>query len=453
MFKIRIVTLSAVFAMFLSLSVDTNAKMFNGEEFFLANGMQVIVIPNHKAPIIKHMVWYKSGSIDEKLGKGGVAHLLEHLMFRGTSNVKANQLNQVLEENGAESNAFTGLDMTAYHQFLDISRLELAMFLEADRMQNLTISDKDFALERDIVFQERKQVVDNNPTAQFAEKLRKVLWLNHPYARPITGEEEEILSLTIDDIKDFYNKYYAPNNAVLILSGDISVAMAKKLAEKHYGKLLKKTEIHRKILPVLEASYKSKVEMSKPQIKGLRVSKSFAAPSYNHNKKEVYNLALLSAYLGEGETSKLYKKLVIEQKKALSISTSYNPISRSYGSFSISAIPQDSVSPEELMTAIDQAIENSMNELNFDELEKVKGKMLAGLVYLRDNPEDAAMIVGSMAVMGVNLNEIETQNDKIKEVNYKNVKNSAVKLFDNTPHVVGVLKPAKGGENVTSSTL
>ena len=155
----------------LCLSVTARAETFKIEEFFLDNGLQVVVIENHKSPIIQQMLFYKVGAVDEKIGKGGIAHLLEHLMFRGTSNVKGQKFNRIMEENGAESNAFTAQDVTAYHQFLDISRLELAMYLEADRMRGLKISESDFETERDIVFQERKQRVDNNPAAKFYEKI------------------------------------------------------------------------------------------------------------------------------------------------------------------------------------------------------------------------------------------------------------------------------------------
>ena len=206
------------------------AKLFNASEYRLDNGMQVVVAPNHKAPIVKHMVWYKVGSADEKPGKGGVAHLLEHLMFRGTKLIKGTELNRITENNGMEANAFTGQDYTAYHQLMDISRLELAMFMEADRMRNLNFSDEDFELERDIVYQERKQVVENNPASVFAETMRKVLWQDHPYARPVTGSVEEIRSLKPEDARAFYKCYYAPNNAILVLSGDIEPGVGMKLA-------------------------------------------------------------------------------------------------------------------------------------------------------------------------------------------------------------------------------
>lgn len=423
------------------LALPARAKLFNGEEFFLPNGMQVIVVPNHKAPIVKHMVWYKSGSVDEAPGKGGSAHLLEHLMFRGTAKVPGDGLNKILEQNGAESNAFTGPDMTAYHQLADISRLELAMALEADRMQNLKLRDKDFVLERDIVYQERKERVDNNPAGYFNETLRRILWQNHPYARPVTGMPEEIMSLTKEDMEAFYESHYAPNNAILVLSGDIDAATARQLAEKYYGGIKKrplapKAEMHR-----LEPSFKASFTMEQPKVNSIRVGKVFAAPSYNVDPQDMYNLTVLSAYLGEGETSKLYKKLVLRDEKALDVSTSYDFGARGYGTFGISAVPAPGISGEELLAAIDDAWAEAMRELTPSELERVKTKMRAGLVYLRDNPEHAAYIAGSLAAIGMPLSEIEKQADEIDEVKVAGVKKSAEKLWKQAPQVSGILKP------------
>lgn len=428
----------------LAFGNSAQAKLFNGEEFYLDNGLRVIVIPNHRAPIVKHMVWYKAGSIDEPLGKGGEAHLLEHLMFRGTRKIKGNRFNEIMEVNGAESNAFTSTDMTAYHQGLDISRLELAMFLEADRMQNLEISDKDFALERDIVFQERKQRIDNNPAAYFGEALRRSLWLDHPYARPVTGMPEEILALTKEDVEAFYNKFYAPNNAVLVLSGDIDVKTAKLLAEKYYGKLKRReTPDVWKCQSMKKASVR---ELRCPGLsKGVRVSRNFAAPSYNTAPEYIYALSVLSAYMGEGETSKLYKKLVLEDRKALTVGTAYDPAARSYGTFTISAIPQEGVSPEELLEAVDAAWAEALVQLDNAELEKVKQKMLAGLVYLKDNPNDAANIAGSLAVIGMPLQEIEAQEEKIRAVKLADVRKAAQKLTEESAQITGILRPEKKG--------
>jgi len=427
----------------LAFSSGAQAKLFNGEEFFLDNGLRVIVLPNHKAPIAKQMLWYKSGGADELPGKGGSAHLLEHLMFRGTQKISGNEFNRLTEENGMDGNAFTGQDMTAYHQSLDVTRLELAMFLEADRMQNLDISDKDFELERDIVFQERKQRVDNNPAAYFGEALQRSLWQEHPYARPVTGMPEEIMSLTKDDVLAFYKEYYVPDNAVLVLSGDIDVAAARNLAQKYYGGLKKSSGVRKTDFPKLENSARIRVDMSRPQINGYRVVKTFAAPSVNYHPEDIYALSVLSAYLGEGETSRFYKKLVMDDKIAVDVSSSYDFASRSYGSFSISAIPQQGIEPEQLLSALNDEWKNSLKALTNAELEKVKNKMSAGMVYLRDNPNEAAAIVGAMAVAGMSLDDIEAQEEKIKAVTVKQVQEAARRLTENSPQIEGILRPER----------
>lgn len=424
----------------------TQAKLFNGEEFYLENGLQVIVVPNHRVPIIKHMLWYKSGSADEPLGKGGVAHLLEHLMFRGTHKIPDNKFNEIMDDNGAESNAFTSLDMTTYHQSLDISRLEMAMFLEADRMQNLNFSKEAFEAEKNIVFQERKQRVDNNPAAYFGEAMRRGLWQNHPYSRPVTGTDEEILSLTPQDVMDFYKKHYTPNNAVLVLSGDIDVYTAKKLVEKYYGGISKGKKIEKSDTPVIEPSLRQEISMSRPQINSVSVVKTYAAPSFNFMPEYQYALSVLASYMGDGDTSKLYKKLVLRDKKALVVSVSYDGVADSYGTFSISAVPKDGITSDELIVSINNAWAEALAELDEKELSRIKQKLLAGLVYLKDNPKDAAYIVGSMAVVGIPLEEIEKQSDKIKEVRLVDMKRAAALLEKKSPQITGVLLPDGGAE-------
>lgn len=442
----KIHSVCLAFLLLLSTTRHASATLFGAETFTLQNGLQVIVIPNHKAPIVKQMLWYKAGSADEELGKGGSAHLLEHLMFRGTKKVKGRNFNALLEQNGADSNAFTSLDYTAYHQSLDISKLELAMALEADRMRNLNISPQDFALERDIVFQERKQVVENNPAAPFSESFRKLVWQDTPYGRPVTGTEDEIKALELEDVNAFYRRFYAPNNAILILSGDIDLSTAKQLAEKYYGSA-KAAEIGEKAeFRPINPKIGAKLSMALPGINAERVSRTYIAPSYNTKPEDIYNLSVLSKYLGEGETSELYKKLVVDRKLALSVSTSYNPFSRGEGTFDISALPAVGVNADELNKAIDEELAAAVKRLNIDEIEKIKQKMLSGLVYLRDNPFEAAMIVGYMSVSGMSVNEIEEYADKINAVRYQDVKAAADRLFNHSASFRGVLSPQKSGE-------
>ena len=281
----------------------TCAGMFDAKEFYLKNCLRVIVIPNHKAPIVTQMLWYKVGSADENLGEGGMAHLLEHLMFRGTKKVGREEYNKVIQVNGINGNAFTSKDFTVYYQSMDISRLELAMFLEADRMHNLNLTKENFELERDIVFQERKQMVDNNPSSPFSENLRVLMWGQHPYARPVTGQPEEIKQLQLEKLEEFYRQYYTPNNAILVLAGDVEFEMAKKLVEKYYGEI-NEFEIGEKLrFPVVKKYGETRLNMELPNINSMRIVNSWIVPSYQTNKDEIYKLMVLSKYLGEGETS------------------------------------------------------------------------------------------------------------------------------------------------------
>ncbi|MBR1948559.1 MAG: insulinase family protein [Alphaproteobacteria bacterium] len=416
---------------------EAEAKAFAMEEFFLENGMQVIVIENHKAPIVKHMVFYKVGAVDEPKGKGGIAHLLEHLMFRGTRKVKGQEFNKIMEQNGAESNAFTSQDVTAYHQFLDISRLELAMFLEADRMKNLDISDEDFETERDIVFQERKQRIDSNPAAKFYEMVKKALWGNHPYGNPVTGEDIEIKNLNKKDAVDFYEKYYSPNNAVLVLSGDITPEEAKILAKKYYGKL-KPVKFEKTILEKLPENFEAEIKVKMDEVKLNRLVKIMAVPSFVQDKKKAYALEVLVNYLSQDENSPLYQRLVTQGHKALDVAVGYDGISRSYGSFSLSVIPQG-LPDEDFKKHIDKAWNYALKKLNIAEIEKTKKKMLSELVYMKDNPSTLAQTAGWMASCGVAINELQEYEDNIKNVTLDDVKNVADFVWNKAPKVTGIL--------------
>lgn len=420
---------------------SVQAKLFDISEYKLSNGATLLVVPNHKAPIAKHMVWYKIGAVDEALGKGGSAHLLEHLMFRGTTKVSGAEFNRLMQVNGADSNAFTSLDYTAYHQNLDISRLELAMALEADRMQNLDFSEQDFVTERDIVYQERKQVVENKPLALFSENMQKLLWQNHPYAKPVTGTEEEILSLTKDDIMQLYQRYYAPANAVIVISGDIEPDTAFELAEKYYGKVSARESAKPKEFSPLNLGTKTKFQMALPRVEIPRIIRTYITDSYNTDSDNIYALSILSAYLGEGETSELYKELIHNRNLALSVSTSYDYASRSYGTFSIAAVPAEGVSIDKLKEKLDKVVRDAVEAIDDKKTEQIKNKMLAGLIYLKDNPFDAANIVGSLYTIGMSKEDIENYADSIRRTTAEQVRQAAEKLLKNSSFVEGIAYP------------
>ena len=432
------------FSIFLVLACSVKAKTFKAEEFVLDNGLQVVVVENHKAPLIKHMVWYKVGAVDEYLGKGGSAHLLEHLMFRGTNNVSGEEFNQIMDNNGVVSNAFTSFDVTVYHQFADISRLEALMALEADRMRNLNFTSEDFAAEKKIVFQERKQVVENNPAHAYNEHFNLLFWGNSPYGRPITGLSEEIEQLKYKDTTDFYRRYYAPNNAILILSGDIDFITAKKLVSKYYGNI-PAVNIAQRQTNINDENFNITLQMKLPEIASPRVDIRYMLPPHKQLGDKIYDYLVLAEYLGGGETSELYRNLVLEKKKAVSVSAGYNYVTRTNSVMAVSIIPSSlsALQDNELLQDFQEALQKARKELNDKRIEQIKRKMTADLIYMNDNPEDAANWIGYMLANDFSLNDVQDYEDKIKAVQKSGVL-TALDSMMNASQAVGILLPEKG---------
>lgn len=434
-----ILLLSAVMA----CAMPAAAEIFKAETFTLDNGLQCVVVENHKAPLVKHMLWYKVGSVDEEYGKGGSAHLLEHLMFRGTKRAAGNEFNRMMEKNGVESNAFTSHEVTVYHEFADVAKLEILMALEADRMQNLAFSAEDYAAEQQIVLQERKQRVENNPSAPFGERFNKILWGNLPYGHPVTGLSDEIMALTYDDIREFYQKFYAPNNAVLVISGDVDAAMVKPLVQKYYGELEKRA-IARSEIPVNQEVFTETLKMALPDIQTVKMVQKSLLPPVAELGEAVYDYAVLAQYLGGGETSALYKELVINQKTAVGVSADYHFVTKSNTVFAVTMIPtendetQTDAAWESLAAAQDEAVRN----LTAAKLEQIKRKILADLVYMNDNPEDAAYWIGYMLAMGFSLDDVQNYEENIQKVSLNGVK-KAYATLKSAPIVRGTLLPQK----------
>ncbi len=396
------------------------ADLFKATEFTLSNGMRGVVVENHKAPIIKHMVWYQVGAVDETPEQFGLAHLLEHLMFRGTTRVENGEFNRIINELGAESNAFTGYDVTAYHQFADIKQLEALMALEADRMQNLNLTEQDFDSEQKIVFQERKQVVENNPAAVFNERLSMMLHGNSRYGRPIGGFDADIKGLTLAQAQQFYRQFYAPNNAILVLSGDIDAPTAQQLAEKYYGivspKNITRAEPDEKFTP-----FAADLTMALPHIQTPKIIDKYLLPNYRQLSGNVYAYAVLAEYLGGGETSALYRDLVLEQKVAVGVSVDFHFVTRGNSVFSVSMLPAEDISPVEARELLYAAVSKAMSGLTTEKLKQTQRKMTADLVYVNDNPEDAAYWIGTMLSNGFNLSDIENYAANIEKINLKDV--------------------------------
>ena len=422
------------------------SSLFKAEEFTLENGLRCVVVENHKAPLIKQMVWYKAGSIDEEAGKGGSAHLLEHLMFRGTKFAKDGEFNRIMEKNGVADNAFTSHDVTAYHQFADVSKLEILLALEADRMENLNFDEKAFDAERKIVYQERMQRVENNPSSPFYERFDMILWGNNPYGRPVTGLPQEILDLKSADIMNFYQKFYTPGNAVLLLSGDINVKEARPLIEKYFGKITSRQVQHVKHDADMHEFHET-LEMKLPNISTIKVSERYLLPKHDELKDKIYAFLILEKYLGGGSTSALYKNLVLKQKEVLSVGTSYHFVSRGEGIFSFSMVPADNqkFDREKMLSLLHTVSDEVMKNLNEKKLAKIKRKMLSDLVFVNDSPSDAAEWIGAMLTVGFTLEDVQKYEDNINAVTLQDVK-EAYAILNKSPRVSGVLYPQNKGD-------
>ncbi len=428
---------------------SSNAKLFEAKSFELDNGMRVLLIENHKAPVIKHMLWYKNGASDDAKGKGGTAHLLEHLMFRGTKRFVEGRLDALFEKHGAQSNAFTSYDYTSYHQFADISKLELLMLLEADRMHNLLIDDKNFAKEREIVYQERRQQIESNPVSAFMEKMREKLWAEHPYSRPVIGSADEIKSLTKQDVEEYYARFYTPENAILVLSGDLDLPTAKTLAEKYYGKLEKRSGF------VPAPAYEFSAEQTKQsfvfydkKVKTPRIVQMFVVPSYNQNPKEALALEILAEYLGADKLSPVYKDLVEKRKIMAGISVSNGFSARGYDQFYIAGYPQNNVDAQKAADELSASVKNAINLIDEKNIAAAKKRILANLAFVEDNPSDAAYAAGAMAAGGMSLEDINSYDENIDNVKLEDVKSTALKLIDFYPQIVGVIMPEKSDETL-----
>lgn len=419
------------------VACPAKAALKDAEEFFLDNGLQVVVVSNHKAPIIKHVLLYKAGRVDEPYGKGGIAHLLEHLMFRGTKKFKDGKFNQLIENNGGESNAATGHDYTYYHQFLNIDRLELAMYLEADRMTGLSFDDKTFEKERGVVYQERQERFNSNSTRDFWEKTDQLFWRDSLYGKPIGGTSEEIKNITKQDVLDFYQNFYAPNNAVLVLSGDIDVETARDLAQKYYGKIPSRT-IGKKgnISEMDNREYRLgtySINAKRNDLKFGRLSGRYLFPRFRGDEQSLYAMVILAEYLGNSVVSPLYKKLRLNQQLATAFDVSYDFLSQGNSVFALSAYFKKAGDESKIQDAFMSTLAETINKMTEKDLEQTKKRLLAGIIYNYDNPSDAANIIISWLGAGYTLKDIQSYEENIKKTTLSQVKTCASTLLEYHP--------------------
>ena len=423
--------------------VPLQAAVFNPETFTLENGLQVVVVENARAPIVVQMVWYKVGAADEPPGKSGIAHFLEHLMFKGTPTVPSGEFSKIVAANGGSDNAFTSQDYTAYVQRVASDKLELVMRMEADRMANLRLTDEKVAPERGVVQEERRQRTGNSPSAQLYERRRAVTYLRHPYRIPVIGWKREIDGLTTQDALAFYRRHYAPNNAILIVSGDATASEVRRLAEKHYGPIPRRT-LPERVRPVEPDQLAAKrVTMKSPRVHVPSISITFRAPSYSAGEtRHAYPLLLLSDILGGGSTSRLYRRLVIEEKAASGASVGYLGTALDIGEFSVSASALaggDIARLEALLKAeIEQVLEHGVTGA---ELARSKRTMRASAIYARDGLRAAPRVIGRALVTGQTIADVEAWPERVQAVTAAQVLDAARAVFVERRSVTAVLLP------------
>ena len=421
-----------------------HTTVFNPETFTLDNGLQVIVVPNHRAPVVVHMIWYKVGAADEPVGMSGVAHFLEHLMFKGTPRFPKGQFSEIVARNGGTENAFTGSDYTGYYQKVAKDRLALVMELEADRMVNLVLDEAEVVSERDVVLEERRTRVDNEPSAQLAEELNAVQFLVHPYGTPVIGWESEIRALDREDALAWYHRYYAPNNAVLIISGDATASEVKPLAEKFYGTIPARPLPPRVRPQEPPRRTESRVKMHDERVRQPTWRRSFRAPSLTAGTTEhAYPLEILSEILGGGPTSRLYRSLVVDQRIAVAAGAYYDQVSLDPTTFTVYAAPAPGVEVARIEAAVDAELATLLAEgVTEEEVTRVRKRLLADAVYARDDLFVAARVFGSALAAGLAAEDVENWPDSVSAVTGEQIHAAARAVLDARSSVVGVLLPA-----------
>lgn len=411
-------------------------KIFNAESFTLSNGMQVVVIPNTRAPVVTHMVWYKVGASNEIAGKGGLAHFLEHLMFKGSDHVPPGEFSKRVRALGGNDNAFTTQDYTAYHQSIAVTNLETVMDMEADRMKGMLLPPAEFDSEKKVVLEERAQNTETDPRAHFLEQMRYALFPAHPYGTPVIGWKQDIEALTRDDAMNFHKLWYAPNNAILVVAGDMTAAKLKPLAEKYYGSI-PSNPVPKTVFPEVNA-FPGQVSMTlrDPRIHQEQLFRLYRAPSSITSREEALALQVLEEILSGNASTRLYKSLVVEQKIATSASLGYSGGARDLSTITVSMIPAKNVSMLTLESAFDTEIAKLVSGgVDAKELADAKMRMKDSADYARDSLSGPARVVGSALAIGMTLDDVEYWPYDIDKVTAEQVKSVAEKyLLSDTTH-------------------
>lgn len=410
--------------------------------YTLDNGMEVVVVEDHRAPVVQQMVWYRAGSADETRGVSGVAHFLEHLLFKATDNLESGEFSEVVAANGGEDNAFTSYDYTAYYQRVAADRLELMMEMESDRMKNLRLSESDILTERDVILEERNQRTDNNPRSLFAEQMNAAQFLNHRYGTPVIGWRHEMETLSLEDALSFYGTYYSPNNAILVVSGDVVPEEVLALAEQYYGVIPANPDLPERIrtteppqTAARRLTYKD-ARVAQPY-----VSRSYLAPERDPGDQErAAALTVLAEMLGGGTTSFLAEKLQFDNPTAVWTGAFYSGKSLDKTTFDMIIVPSDGVSLSEAEAALDEALAAFMERgVDMEQLERIKMQLRASQIYARDNVDGIGQRYGSALAIGLTVQDVQNWPEVLQAVTADDIMQAARDLFREESSVTGWL--------------
>jgi len=415
------------------------------ESFRLANGLDVVVVSDRRAPVVTHMVWYRNGSADDPAGKSGIAHFLEHLMFKGTQRWPAGEFSKIVAGYGGQENAFTSFDYTAYFQRVPKEHLRAMMDYEADRMTGLSFDESVVAPERDVVLEERKMRVDSDPAAQLGEEFSSALFVHHPYGTPIIGWEHEIEGLSRDDAFAYYQRFYTPENAILVVAGDTDAAEVRRLAEESYGRIAARGAAPVRKRPAEPDPRASRrVSLNDPRVQQPSLRRGWLTPTYTSGvREEVLALELVGEILGGGTTSRLYRKLCVEQELAAGASAYFMSSMVDRAALQVSASPRPGVTMAALETGLDAALAaflaDGPSEL---EMARARTRLVAETVFARDSQSSLARIFGSALAVGETVEDVIAWPQRIEAVGRDAVVEAARRYLRPDRGVTGLLLPA-----------
>ncbi len=438
-FSAGIAVLAAALATPSLAAEPTGAKI---SDFTLTNGLELIVIPDHRAPVVTHMIWYKVGAADETPGKSGLAHFLEHLMFKGTAKNPAGHFSQVVARFGGQENAFTSNDYTAFYQRVPSEQLKTVMEFEADRMTGLQLTDQVVLPEREVILEEQNQRVGNNPRARLGEQIDAALYLNHPYGKPVIGWRHEMEQLSRDDAIGFYRRFYAPNDAVVVIAGDVEPEAARELAEETYGKVVR----HANILPRQRPQEPPAVAvrsltLADPRVEQPIVDRAYLVPSFRTAKPgQSEALEVLAHILGTGNNSRLYRVLVVDKRVAVSAGAYYDSLAMDMSKLSVVVAPRQGVSLPQLEADADAVLADVIGKgVSAEELERAKSSMIAEAVYTQDNQVSMARWYGTAVMSGATVDDVRRWPERIRAVSAAQVQDAARLWLDKRRSVTGYL--------------